>query len=168
MDYNYFISNPLKINILNKSLEIEKTYIILGDITDKIYKSILVVDKKELNSFYGPQWENKLNIKLFDSIGGDIDIEKEYSDIFNDDDIFELDFANVKINDDALTDSRDKKNIIQNEKKKTEYIRGVSIYPFDSMYIIKKKILSFTGIQIYEQHFMTPITYDILINNKNY
>lgn len=109
MDYKYFISNPLKINILNKSLEIEKTYIILGDITDKIYKSILVVDKKELNSFYGPQWENKLNIKLFDSIGGDIDIEKEYSDIFNDDDIFELDFANVKINDDALTDSRDKK-----------------------------------------------------------
>lgn len=168
MDYNYFISNPLKINILNKSLEIEKTYIILGDITDKIYKSILVVDKKELNSFYGPQWENKLNIKLFDSIGGDIDIEKEYSDIFNDDDIFELDFANVKINDDALTDSRDKKNIIQNVNKKTEYIRGVSIYPFDSMYIIKKKILSFTGIQIYEQHFMTPITYDILINNDVY
>lgn len=171
MDYNYFVKNPLKINILDKNLEITKTYIILGNIDETLYRNIIKHNEKHLKEFYGNSWASKLNIKSFDIKGfGDNNEQNDiYADIFNDDDIIEIDFDSVIINKDAITDSRDKKNIHENTNNDDIiYIKDICVYPFDTLYDIKKKIAIITDIQIYEQHFMTPITYDILLNNEIY
>lgn len=178
MDYNYFIKNPLKINLLNKNLEITKTYIILGNIDDTLYKNIIKHNEKPLKEFYGNTWADKLNIKLFDikgfgqiedTITEDTITEDIYSNIFNDDDVLDIDFDSVILNKDAITDSRDKKNInINTDNDSIVYVKDISIFPFDTLYEIKKKIAFITNIQIYKQHFMTPITYDIIVSNEVY
>jgi hypothetical protein len=61
---NIYEKNPFKIHIydpLNKS--VIRTYVIIGDVPQKVYSAINKKDSTVLKSFYGPNYDKKLHIK---------------------------------------------------------------------------------------------------------
>ena len=179
--YNYFLQNPIKINILTIEIEeikINHKIIFLGNITSKIKNNILKFNKTTspsiLKKYYGSMWNNKLEL-VNDKLGGDVNISSE--DLINFDD-FNLSSLNEKIDekietiDTMIIESKNINNIIK-KKSNIIYNEDIFIYPEDNIKILREKIYLATNIHIYEQNislfnytiFIDKLKYDISFNN---
>lgn len=172
--YNYFLQNPVKINILkieDNEIVIDYKIIFLGNIPENIKNNILNFDKLKsipiLKKYYGNLWNKKLEL-IEEKKGGDDIMTSE--DFINFDD-FNLDMLNTSLNDENILESEisilENKNINKNETFKIVYNTDIFIYPEDNIKILKEKIYLATKIQIYEQN-LSLHNYDLFLNKYKY
>lgn len=181
---NYFLQNPIKINILKiDENNISNNYkiIFLGNIPKNIKNNVLNFNKKTspniLKKYYGNNWNSKL--ELFDEkIGGDD------KDIITSEDLIDFNDFHLDILDESIepneTDIKHDIHLIESEninidiaKSKILYNTDVFIYPEDNIKILKEKIFLVTKIQIYEQNlslhnytlYIEKLKYDITFSN---
>ena len=179
---NYFLQNPIKINILGineNNIYINYKIIFLGNVPENIKNNIIKFDinksKKILKEYYGLNWNKKLEL-IEEKKGGNDYIQEQESftseDLINFDD-FNLDILNPELNNIEEISKEIEYKEVSKDKIKIIYNTDISIYPNDNIKILKEKIFLSTNIQIYEQNisfyyynlYIDDLKYNITLNN---
>jgi len=175
--YNYFLQNPIKINILDvleNKLYIDYKIIFLGDIPTNIKNNILNFDAQKspkiLKEYYGKDWNDKLEL-ISNKYGSNELTTSEDMINFDDFNLDDLDDFNYEgpIEETIINSN----NIDSNVKKDVIYNTDIFILPEDNIKILKEKIFLATNIHIYKQNislfnynvFIDKLKYDISFNN---
>lgn len=146
--------NPIKINLIQlKEKKIKTTYVFIGDVSPEIKKDLLLLEKNPKSNYdrlrenYGDSWKSILGVT--EIIGGDFDIMPE-----------------------DLLFIPEVKTSVKLSIGKLKFIFD-TIYPYDKISEIKRKINFYTWIPIYKQHLwftsksrVYPMNY-IIKNNNN-
>lgn len=164
---DYFTLNPLKINILDKLLTIKKSYIILGDISDDVYYSIINKDEKKIKEFYGDNWKQLLHMESKVEGGSNKElIDEDEELVFDDLDLQEIQFDSLKFSE--PTNKSKNLKIKESKNSNIEYVRNILFYSTDTLQVVKEKIFLITGEQPYNQHIVNIKLYEHYINNNIY
>ena len=186
--YNYFLQNPVKINILKideEEIKINYKIIFLGDIPQKIKDNVLKFNKNTspsiLKKYYGFNWNKKLEL-ISNKTGGNNNIEN--NKIMTSEDLINFDDFHLKMLDEtdeiletATSMIIESKNVqiknIKGDKLHIIYNTNIFIYPEDNIKVLREKIYLATKIHIYKQNislynyslFIDKLKYDISFNN---
>lgn len=173
MDDNYFLYNPIKVNIydvVDTNFFISKQLIILGGVPNKIYDNIIKFNSKSdiiLKKYYGPSWKAKLAINT-KKIGRQE--ENDFEDI---------NFEDI-INNQIITESNNSSSVslykaqtsttniydFKSNKGGIIYNNDVMISIKDSIQVFKFKLASILNTPVYKFHISNLLGYEFTIDNE--